>query len=243
MKKSISERSLRLNAFLASSGLGSRRSVEELISEGKIRVNGEVIRDFSTRVDPSKDEVMCQGKKVQVRKFQYIALHKPPGFACTRDDPFIKKTIYDLLPPHFQHLAYAGRLDIESEGLVVLSNDGQWLNLILHPRHEVKKEYLVVVTGHPALNALKAAQHGIKDKGETLHIDSAHILKTTDKTTKLKVILHTGKNREIRRIFKTLGHPVLELQRVSIGKLHLGNLRKGYWKELSPAEVQSFITN
>jgi 23S rRNA pseudouridine2605 synthase len=233
------ERSLRLNAFLASSGLGSRRSVEELISAGKIRVNGEVIRDFSTRVNPT-DEVICQGKKVLHRKFQYIALNKPPGFACTRDDPYIKKTIYDILPPHFQHLAYAGRLDIESEGLVVLSNDGQWLNSILHPRHEVKKEYLVVVTGHPTQAALKAARHGIRDKNEMLHVDSAHILKTTDKTSKLRVVLHTGKNREIRRIFKTLGHPVLELQRVSIGKLLLGNLRRGYWKELSPVEIQNF---
>ncbi len=179
--------SLRLNAFLASAGLGSRRSVENLIREGRISINGKKVQDLATRVNPGQDQVSCDGKKIQSLKFEYVALNKPRGFACTRDDPFALKTIYDLLPRHFSHLTYAGRLDIESEGLVLLSNDGQWLQHISHPRYEVSKIYIALVSGKATQETLEAAKRGVNDEGEWLNVDSAHILASPGRVTKLKL--------------------------------------------------------
>jgi 23S rRNA pseudouridine2605 synthase len=231
---------IRLNAFLASAGLGSRRSVEVLIQQGKVSINGQIVRDLSTRVDPSNDQVSVSGRKVQPQPFRYVMLHKPPGFACTHDDVHATKTIYDLLPKDLSHLRYAGRLDVPSEGLLLLSNDGDWINRISHPSQGVIKVYEVHVKGSPSSEALEKAKRGIRSEGELLRVEAVRVLRQSPDHSFVRVELREGKKREIRRIFDVLGHRVLRLQRVSIGRLKLSGLRSGAWRELTHKEVAAF---
>lgn len=222
----------RINAFLASAGLGSRRSVEEFVREGRVTVNGEIIRNLAQRVDVANDRVVCDGREVRSARLRYVMLHKPRGYACTREDPHAKKTIYDLLPREFQNLAYAGRLDMESEGLLLLSNDGAWIQELTHPRHEVRKVYIVEVEGRVKGETLERVKQGVRSEDEWLKAESVEVLGSSPRVTRMKVVLKEGKNREIRRIFAVLGHRVLSLKREAMGKWRLGELRKGEWKEL-----------
>jgi 23S rRNA pseudouridine2605 synthase len=228
---------IRINAFLAGAGLGSRRSVEELIRSGKVSVNGMVIHDLAFRVDPTKDKVSFEEKIVRLRTHSYVMLNKPVGYACTRKDPHVAKTIYDLLPKELHHLTHVGRLDVDSEGLLLLSNDGDWVNKIAHPRNEIRKIYHLEVTGKVSCDALKSAIRGIQSQDELLKIETGKILKSGDRSTFLEVELRQGKNREIRRIFGALKHSVLSLRRVAIGKLELGSLKEGTWRKLDEKEA------
>lgn len=228
---------IRLNAFLALAGLGSRRSVEKLILQGQVSVNDVRVHDLATYVDPKKDRIFCNSKQVHSNPFQYVMLNKPRGYTCTRRDPHAKKTIYELLPQTMKHLAYAGRLDVDSEGLVLLSNDGNWLNRLAHPRHAVSKVYEVEAKGFPSQRTLGKMCEGIQSKEEWLKVDSVEILKKETQSTHLRVRLKEGKNREIRRLLGGLHHPVLHLKRIAIGNLTLGALKTGQWKELFSEEI------
>ena len=230
---------IRINAYLAQSGLGSRRSVEALITGGSVTLNGKTVISLSQRVNPGHDVVVCDGRKIQARAFEYIMLHKPPGFASTRHDPHAKKTIYDLLPPAWHPLNYAGRLDMESEGLMLLSNDGAWIASITHPRHKIVKTYEVEVEGFPKTESLESAQRGIRNRGEVLTFASARILTTRSRSTRLLIHLNEGRNREIRRVFKVLGHRVIWLKRIAIGRVQLGLLKKGMSRPLTREEICS----
>jgi 23S rRNA pseudouridine2605 synthase len=168
--------------------------------------------------------------------FQYVIFNKPPGYACTRHDPHATKIIYDLLPKELHHLMHVGRLDIDSEGLLLLTNDGEWLNQVIHPRNQISKKYEVEVSGKPTREILASACKGIRSKGELLKIENARVVRVLGDSTLLEAELREGKNREIRRIFGTLGHEVLRLQRISIGNLELGDLKPGCWRELTPEE-------
>lgn len=231
---------IRINSFLAKAGLGSRRAVETHVLDGHVRVNGEVIRDLGRRVDPATDRVECLGRTIQPLPFQYIMLHKPTGYACTREDPHAKRTIYDLLPNDLSTMRYAGRLDLDSEGLLLLSNDGIWLEQITHPRHGVAKIYEVIVRGRPLPEIFAQAKAGIRSRGELLRVESMECISYNRDNSKLKIILKEGKNREIRRICLALGHPVRDLKRIAVGPLRLGNLASGSWRPLSPSEVRFF---
>lgn len=228
---------MRINAFLASAGLGSRRSVEKFILEDRVAVNGRIVRDLAFRVDPTVDQIICDGKLVRMRESRYVMFHKPRGCACTRYDPHAAKTIYDLLPSELHHLKYAGRLDVDSEGLLLLSNDGDWIQQITHPRHQIVKTYEVEVAGDPTEKTLEAARHGIQDDGEWLRVDSIQLLVQKVKSSLLRVTLREGKKREIRRIFGALHHPVRRLKRIAIGRLSLGTLKSGEWRELNRKEI------
>ncbi len=228
---------VRINAFLASAGLGSRRAVERLVLEGRVQVNGSIIRELSHRVDPSHDQVTCDGKPALPASLRYVMLNKPRGYACTRSDPHGGKTIYDLLPVELRHLAHAGRLDVDSEGLLLLSNDGDWIFKLTHPSNEVAKTYVVEVEGEPDRQTLEKAQLGIQSQGERLKVESVTKLERTGRVTRLKLILREGKNREIRRIFGALHHPVISLRREAVGKLKLGALKSGAWRELEKGEL------
>jgi len=228
---------MRINAFLASAGLGSRRSVEKFILEDRVAVNGRIVRDLAFRVDPTVDQIICDGKLVRMRESRYVMFHKPRGCACTRYDPHAAKTIYDLLPSELHHLKYAGRLDVDSEGLLLLSNDGDWIQQITHPRHQIVKTYEVEVAGDPTEKTLEAARHGIQDDGEWLRVDSIQLLVQKVKSSLLRVTLREGKKREIRRIFGALHHPVRRLKRIAIGRLSLGALKSGEWRELNRKEI------
>ncbi len=233
---------VRINVFLASAGLGSRRSVEQLVRAGLIVVNGVRVEDLSFRIHSSKDVVLCDGKPVVLKVHHYGMLHKPAGYACTRNDPHLKRTIYELLPKECQHLNYAGRLDVDSEGLVLLSNDGEWLNRIAHPRHEVPKVYEVEVDGVPSGEVLEKARSGVRSRGEWLKVEEIRFLSSHSgqSSSRLRLVLLEGKNREIRRIFDVLNHPVRRLVRLEVGGVKLGNLKAGEYRELKDQEVEGF---
>ncbi|MDD2707679.1 MAG: pseudouridine synthase [Verrucomicrobiae bacterium] len=243
---------VRINAFLASAGLGSRRSVESLVREGRVTLNGTRVESLSVRVDPERDQVACDGRAVKTLVSRYVLFHKPAGCACTRHDPHIRKTIYDLLPAELHHLAYAGRLDADSEGLLLLSNDGDWLERLAHPRHGVRKTYHVLVKGRPSPEVLDKARKGVHSEGELLKPELVGVLEESSPAPRkhvrgaeppvwLVVMLREGRKREIRRIFGALGHPVKRLCRVAVGKLELGGLPVGKWRDLTPVERESCL--
>jgi 23S rRNA pseudouridine2605 synthase len=234
------KRAVRLNAFLASAGLGSRRSVEALICAGKVAINGRMVRDFGVRVNPECDAVTCDGMRLQPQSFRYVMLHKPRGYACTRRDPHARHTIYELLPSEMRHIAHAGRLDEDSEGLLLLSNDGAWLNRVVHPRYEARKIYDVEVQGRPSNSALAKALQGVRSRGEWLKVEGIERLAGSGRSSRLRLMLREGRNREIRRIFGILGHPVVRLERIAIGDLQLGNLQAGKWRDLTVEEIAQF---
>jgi 23S rRNA pseudouridine2605 synthase len=219
--------------------LGSRRSVEALILEGKVQVNGETVSDLATKVVPS-DRVTCAGKSITSAAHRYIAFHKPRGCVCSQEDPHADKTIYDFLPREFAPLQYGGRLDSDSEGLLLLSNDGEWLHLITHPRFEVIKRYTVEVKGVPTHEKLKEACKGVTDEGERLKFHAARILSAGSGRATVEVDLKEGKKREIRRVLKQLGHSVTRLKRIQVGKVRIHGMVPGEWRELTPQEVASF---
>ncbi|MBI4023570.1 MAG: rRNA pseudouridine synthase [Verrucomicrobia bacterium] len=239
-KSAHHKRPVRLNAFLASAGLGSRRSVEALIRAGTIAVNGRMVCDFGIRVNPERDVVTCDGRRVQPQLFRYVMLHKPCGYTCTRRDPHARHTIYELLPSGMRHIAHAGRLDEDSKGLLLLSNDGAWLNRVVHPRYETRKIYDVEVQGRPSHAALAKALQGVRSRGEWLKVEGIERLAGSGSSDRFRLVLREGRNREIRRIFGILGHPVVRLERIAIGDLHLGSLQAGKWRDLTVEEIAKF---
>ncbi len=243
MEEPIKTSRVRLNVFLASAGFGSRRSVEELIFNNKVTVNGQAIQNLATRVDPQRDKVICNGKLVVPLNLRYVMLHKPIGYACTRRDPHAAKTIYDLLPLELHSLVYAGRLDVDSEGLLLLSNDGAWINQVTHPKYQTIKTYEVEVEGQPQKSVLETACRGIYSKGQRLKIASAQFLSKSQKSTRLQITLCEGKNRELRRILGALHHPVIRLQRIAIGNLKIGDLKICQWRDLNAKEIAQALSS
>ena len=225
---------MRLNRFLAAAGVGSRRHCDELIAAGRVTINGRVCTDFS--VQPAEgDHVKVGGKMVRAQHRLHIALHKPAGFVSTRSDPAARNTIFDLLPRHFPRLFNVGRLDAQSEGLLVLTNDGDLAQRLTHPRYKVEKEYEVVLdqAWDPAL-APKLLR-GVMLDGQRAKLERLHSIRPTA----LRVILRQGINRQIRRMFYDVGYEVNQLVRVRIGSLRLGDLPRGHWRALTKAELRS----
>ncbi|MCC7518078.1 MAG: rRNA pseudouridine synthase [Verrucomicrobiae bacterium] len=230
-------RAARINAFLAAAGLASRRGAERLVAEGRVTLNGAIVRDLATCVDPAADRVECDGAPVLLGKRRYALVNKPAGYACTRRDPHSRRTVYDLLPADLHALAHAGRLDVDSEGMLLLSDDGNWIQTVTHPRHGTRKEYEVEVRGVPNKGTLACALRGVESRGETLRLESARVLAAKGNRAILSVRLREGRNREIRRLFGVLQHEVLRLVRVAIGGLKLGALKPGSWRWLTSGEV------
>lgn len=232
------EPGVRLNRFLASCGLGSRRKCEELIQGGHIEINGEVALDLATRVQP-EDYVRCDGRVVRAEKEITILFNKPKGYLCTRDDPEGRKTIYELLPPTFRHLSYIGRLDLESHGLLLLTNSGSLNETLTHPRHRVEKEY------HVTLNRAFDPEHtakfleGIRLAEGVAKADSLHFF--TRK--RLGIVLTQGYNRQIRRMFAKYDYKVKELERVRIGRLTAPDLSTGAHRVLNGKDLQAASEN
>jgi len=225
---------MRLNRFLAAAGLGSRRHCDELIAAGRVAINGRVCTDFS--VQPSeRDHVKVDGKLVHGQRRLDIVLHKPAGFVSTRSDPHVRDTIYDLLPAHLPRLFNVGRLDAQTEGLLVLTNDGDLAQRLTHPRYKVEKEYEVTLDRpwDPIL-AAKLVK-GIMLDGQRARLEKIQAIKPT----RLRVTLRQGINRQIRRMFDEVGYEVKRLVRIRIGRLHLGDLPRGHWRPLSKGELDS----
>ena len=210
------------------------------MAEGRVRVNGEVAREMGVTVDPERDVVEVDGRRVSVSLPVWLALHKPPGYITTRRDPGGRATIYDLLPEEHHGLFYVGRLDYESEGLVLLTNQGDLANRLAHPRYEVERVYEVVIEGRPDSDVERRLRFGVhlEDGGARVaRLD--RIGRETGHATKLRVVMLEGRKREVRRLFDAVGHPVRKLLRIGFGPIKLGELKPGEWRRLSEAEVRS----
>jgi 23S rRNA pseudouridine2605 synthase len=223
---------VRLNRFLAAAGIGSRRKCDELIATGRVTINGRVCTNFSAQPD-ERDHVKVDGKLVHLERTMTIALHKPAGFVSTRSDPNARDTIFDLLPPKFPRLFNIGRLDTQSEGLLLLTNDGDLAQRLTHPRFKIEKEYEVMLDRQwESVNAQKLLR-GIFLEGQRAQMARIRSIGPT----RLRVVLRQGINQQIRRMFFAVGYEVKRLVRVRIGNLRLGDLPRGQWRILSKSEL------
>ena len=224
-----------LTKFLAASGAASRRHSAELIKTGHVSVNGDVCIDPSVRIGPD-DRVSLDGRDIEpVRAFVYVMLHKPRGYVCTSDDPHAPKKALDLIDIPDVRLVSAGRLDKNSEGLILFSNDGAWIEQLTHPRHGTRKTYQVT-TDRPLTTAdiRLLTTSGVQNDGETLRALSIR----AQAPGRYIFILGEGRNREIRRMMESLGNRTRRLKRIAVGGLRLGGLPMGQWRMLTPAEAQ-----
>jgi 23S rRNA pseudouridine2605 synthase len=225
---------VRLNRFLAAAGIGSRRYCDELISEGHITINGKVCTNFSAEPEP-RDHVKVDGKLVHTAPALTIVLHKPAGFVSTRKDLHARETVFDLLPRKFARLFTVGRLDAQTEGLLLLTNDGELAQRLTHPRYKIDKEYEVTLDRpwDPAL-ASKLLR-GIFLDGERAKIERVHSIAAM----RLRVVLRQGLNRQIRRMFEAVDYRVKHLLRIRIGHLRLGELPRGHWRMITKRELEN----
>jgi len=223
---------------LARAGVASRRKSEELIRQGRVAVNGRVVRELGVRVDPAEDVITVDGRRLRLRgQHTYILLHKPPGVITTVHDPWGRPTVLDLV--QVQARVYpVGRLDANSEGLVLLTDDGELAYRLAHPRFEHEKEYHVLVTGRPSARALERLRRGVRLEDGVTAPAQVEVLRRAGRDTWLRMILHEGRKRQIRRMAGAVGHPVKRLIRVRIGPLRLGNLAPGEWRHLTSQEVE-----
>ena len=223
--------------------MASRRAGERIILEGRVAVNGKVVRLLGTKVDPDHDQVAVDGKSVRPMKLVYVALNKPPGCVCSRQDELNRPTIYGLLPREWKTVQSVGRLDYNSEGLIFLTNDGQFALRLTHPRYGVRKRYLVSVEGEVTPAMLELFQRGIFHEGEKLQALSARILSGTRHKSVVELELGEGKNREVRRLFESQAITVKKLQRTQIGRIKLGELKLGKWRTLNAVDIKTLTTD
>jgi 23S rRNA pseudouridine2605 synthase len=238
------ERGERLQKYLARAGIASRRHAEELISAGQVTVNGQVVRKLGSRVMPGADEVRVRGRLVAPPAEDeqlYILLNKPRDTVTTAHDPQARLTVLDLLPPEWRarRVYPVGRLDRDTEGLLLLTNDGDLALRLAHPRYAQSKEYHALVAGRPSREALARLRAGILLPGEARPTAPARVrvLRSSADETELSIELHEGRNRQVRRMCEAIGHPVLALRRMRIGPLTLGNLSPGSARLLTASEV------
>jgi len=234
---------LRLQKFLADAGVASRRAAEQIILEGRVAINGHVIRLLGTKVDPAHDKVTLDGRPVQAKKKIYLALNKPVKCVCSHNDELGRPTIYELLPREWQMVNSVGRLDFNSEGLIFLTNDGEFALRLTHPRYGVRKKYVTTVEGEVTREMLQRFTQGIFTGGEKLKALSAHIISGGRSRSVVEMELGEGKNREVRRLFESQNLTVKKLQRTQIGKIKLGELKPGKWRILTPAEIKTLISD
>ncbi len=232
----------RLNKFLAHAGLGSRRHCEELILEGRVSIDGHTIRDLATRVEPHQD-VRVDGTPVKAERFVYWLVNKPRGYLCTNRDPSGRPLVLDLVPHVSERVYTVGRLDEDSEGLLLLTNDGDLANRLMHPRYGVEKTYMVLVAGSPNLEDVQKLLKGVWLSDGRVKAKSVRRLKKQGESTWMRIVLNEGKNREIRRMLAKLEHKVLRLKRVSIGTIEIGRLKSGRARPLTAFELHRLRDN
>lgn len=229
----------RLQKFLAEAGVASRRTSEELIANGKVKVNGNIITEMGVKIDPAKDEVRVNGKIVKpVEKKVYILLNKPAGYVTTLRDPQRRPKVIDLLKDVKERVYPVGRLDFDTEGLLLLTNDGELTYTLTHPKHEIGKTYLVLVKGVPDREKLKRFQKGLRLADGLTAPAKVKLLKKVSSGTFLEITIYEGRNRQIRRMCETIGHPVLELKRINMGFLDIKGLETGKYRYLNEEEIK-----
>jgi 23S rRNA pseudouridine2605 synthase len=233
---------VRLQKFLAEAGVASRRASEQFIVLGRVTVNGQTVTELGTKIDPARDKIAVDGKSLKPKRKLYVAMNKPPGYICTKRDPESRKIISELLPDEWSNLVPVGRLDCASEGLLFLTNDGDFCLKLTHPRYGVRKKYRVTIDGRVDQEMAERLTKGMKHEGELLKAERARILATGNGSSLMEIELAEGKNRELRRMFEVLGRAVTKLQRIQIGPIKLGELRPGRWRTLTDTEIKSLLS-
>lgn len=233
---------VRLQKYLAEKGIDSRRNCEKLIAQGKIRVNHLIVATLGTRIDPAKDLVEFNHQIIypnRKKKQLYIVMNKPKGYLCTYRDPFGRPTIYDLLKDIKTRINYAGRLDLNSEGLLLLTNDGELIYQLTHPSKELKKVYRVKIGGVPGDPELQRLEQGIPLSPHFITSPcKVTIIKKNPLSTILEITIREGKKRQIRRMFSSIGFSVLRLKRIKMGDISLNSLKPGQYRFLKKQEIE-----
>lgn len=225
-----------MQKWLSQSGIASRRKAEELILSGLVSVNGEVVMELGTRADTEKDIVTVDGKLCEIKQEKiYIALHKPEGVITSVSDPHGRKTVMDYTPKEWGCFP-VGRLDYDTSGLIILTNDGDYAQVLMHPKHEVTKVYIAKIQGIPSKESLEAFRRGLTIEGKLTASAEIEIIKKEPNAT-VRIKLHEGRNRQVRKMCEAIGYPVLSLKRVQIGNVKLGGLGRGEWRYFIPSPL------
>ena len=233
----MKDENIRLNKYIATAGFCSRRKADELILEGAVQVNGNKITELGFTVN-LKDKVTVNNQLLKLQSYTYIRYYKPAGYITSMSDEKGRKTIYDILPEEVQNLKPVGRLDKDSTGLLILTNDGDFINELIHPSLKVPKVYRVVAQGKLKMNDLLLMEKGIEiEKGQIAYA-AARIVEFENNNTVLEMVLYQGLNRQIRKMLDILGHSVISLKRISIGPVDLQGLKRGQFKYIKPKQVQ-----
>ena len=227
----------RLNKYIASSGLCSRRKADELIDSGVVMVNGKKVTELGYSVQ-QKDKVFVNGKLIHPVKHEYYRFYKPAGYITTSDDEKGRKTIYDLLPENLHHLKPVGRLDKDSTGLIILTNDGDLINELTHPSAKVPKLYRVSINGKITQNDIDKMYKGIEIEKDKMAYAQVDVLEVKNDVTTMEILLHQGLNRQIRKMFEHLGHDVITLKRIQHATITLEGLKRGEFKPIKPGQIK-----
>lgn len=233
----------RLQKYIANSGVTSRRKAEELILSGHVKVNGIIITELGTKVSPSKDVVEVNNKKItEAQNFVYIKLYKPEGYVTTVKDQFNRKTVIDLI--NIKERIYPiGRLDYNTSGLLLLTNDGDLANKLMHPKYEIYKTYVAETTGQISLESIERLKSGVIIDGYKTAPAKVKLLKNSPSSSTVQISIYEGKNRQVRKMLDSVGHTVKKLERISFGEITLDSLKPGQWKLLGNDEIKYLKKN
>lgn len=233
---------MRINKYLALCGVASRRKVEDFIVNGQVKVNNKLITNLATDIDIKNDIVTVSGERVKLtEEYVYYMLNKPKGYVCSAEDNRGRKTVLDIVKDPNHRIFPVGRLDYDSEGMLILTNDGDLTQRLTHPSNEVEKKYIVKIEGNMVESELAVLRAGVVVDGERFGKCGVVLTNTDGKISRLEVTLKEGKNREIRRMFEAIGKNVIFLKRVSIGMLKLGGLSRGEYRALKPYEIDLLL--
>jgi len=236
---------IRLDKFLADAGEASRRQAKEMIRRAVVKVDGRTVTEPGMRIDTRQSTVSIDGRRISTEVKQvYIKMHKPTGYITSTDDPEGRPTVMDLLPDDLPRVFPVGRLDYHSAGLLFLTNDGDWAQKVAHPAARVCRVYEVWVQGEPEACVLRDLRRGIRLADGPAAFDRVQVLfwenSGPEKRAKLRVVLREGRNREVRRMLATVGHPVIDLKRTALGEVDLADLRPGHWRYMTKEEIRVF---
>ena len=235
------QQGIRLQKLLAQAGFGSRRKCEQIITDGRVEVDGELITELGTRVDPTHQQIRVDGSRIRLdTRHITLALNKPKKVLSTMDDPKGRFTLRDIVGDRYERIFHMGRLDYDSEGLILMTNDGELSQHVMHPKYEVEKTYVATLEGRIGGNVCRRmVSQGVQLDDGVVSFDHCAIIDSNHDTTVVKAVIHSGKNRIVRRMFGAIGFPVRRLVRVQIGPIKLGDIKPGSYRVLSQTEVRS----
>lgn len=230
----------RLQRILAAHGVASRRAAERLILEGRVSVNGRIVTELGTKADPQRDRIRVDGAPLRQQAPRYLALNKPRGYITTTSDERNRRTVMDLVDVR-ERVYPVGRLDRDTEGLLLLTNDGEVANRVMHPRYRIDKEYLVTTPTRPTDAALQKVRDGVEIDGRIVKPESLRVLRTGKSGVILKIVLHEGMHHVVRRLMEAAGIEITRLQRTRVGPIQVSGIPAGGWRDLRPGELASLF--